>query len=139
MKILFYFPKIILHQKEKNYSSVLFAVFGCRSHNWNTMATTTKPASIAISRLKLPESADLPRIVVIKAPAEIPAIFINPYPVARKRGETNWHKMGMLLTSKIPKPKPKSEAPHQIAAKLLPPNPSSITAGIVIAKPTAPV
>jgi len=63
------------------------------------IAAKTKIANTAISLPKCPESADLPGIVVITAPVEMPAIFINPYPVALYRGEAIRHVWAGIIVS----------------------------------------
>ena len=56
----------------------MFTVFGLSIVSWNTIAMTTTADSKTKSLPKSPASTDLPRKLVMNAPADMPARFINP-------------------------------------------------------------
>ena len=88
------------------YFHSILSVLGLKKYSCSPSAIKTTMLSIANPSPKLPPSVHFPNNWVTAAPANTPVIFIIPYAVPLYFAETNWHNIGMLLASKIPKPIP---------------------------------
>lgn len=80
-----------------------------RIHNIKPAAMRARAANIAKIPLSgICASRRLPNPQSAKPPQPMLTKFINPYPVARTEGCAIWQRIGMLLQSKRPQPRPKS-------------------------------